>query len=71
MEIKRFPWCGVSPLSSASFLKGIFSHHIFIIFNREVDRHLYLYNYAYNLTTLKTLGRDWNRTKYKYGDTSK
>ncbi len=48
MEIKRFPWCGVSPLSSASFLKGIFSHHTFIK----------AYIFGYNSTTLKILGRD-------------
>jgi len=47
MEIKKFPWCRVSPLSSASFLKGIFLHHIFIK----------AYNYGYNSVTLKSLGR--------------
>jgi len=48
MEIEKFPWCRVSPLSSASFLKGIFLHHIFIK----------SYNHGYNSVTLKSLGRD-------------
>lgn len=49
MDTKNeFPWWWVSPLSSASFLKGIFRHHIFH----------YFYNIGYNSMTLKILGRD-------------
>tara|TARA_Y100000004_G_scaffold171286_1_gene207139 strand:- start:1434 stop:1631 length:198 start_codon:yes stop_codon:yes gene_type:complete len=52
MEIEKFPWWRVSPLSSASFLKGIFLHHIFN----------YFYNVGYNSVTLKCLGHDRYRT---------
>tara|TARA_B100000287_G_scaffold343925_1_gene330989 strand:+ start:356 stop:562 length:207 start_codon:yes stop_codon:yes gene_type:complete len=55
MGTYKFSWCRVSPLSSASFLKGIFLHHIFP---------QYFYNLGYNIATFKSLGRDWNRTKY-------
>ena len=55
----RIAWWWVSPLSSASFLKGIFRHHIF----RE-DSKLYFYKLGYYSAWLKCLGRDWNRTKY-------
>jgi len=42
----RFQWWRVSPLSSASFLKGIFLHHIF-------KQEEYFYNLGYNTATLK------------------
>jgi len=48
MEIDRFPWCRVSPLSLPPFLRE---------FSCTTSFHK-AYIFGYNSTTLKILGRD-------------